>query len=656
MHREALRTVVSMALWGCFSCLAASTVWAAQSTETTRADTMVVTATRVETPVQNAPGSISVIEREAIEESPGRDLVDILSETPGISLAGQGVGGRKTISIRGADNRHTLILVDGRRIAASDAVMGHSNFENSWVPVESIERIEVVRGPLSALYGSEALGGVINIITKAPTQDWHGSVKIGGGVPDDRGGETSNIAFNIAGPLIRNKVGFSLGFDYLHENATPDEDQPRYSEIEGREVISVSPKIFFTPNDAHRFELFANIVDEERDLMSSSRGRDQGSEYELDKYLVGINWSGIIGPTESKVNLYRSQTDKLSIKTYLDTHEKSKAPDKVTNDILDFQTSMQLPANRVTVGGEYRKETVEAESLANAQGEEEVTHKALFVQDEIDLFGGKLLLTPGLRYDDHEYFGSETSPRIYLLYKLTSALNLKAGYGQAFNAPTAKQVSPDYNASTGPHTFIGNPEVDPETSKSYEMGLEYYGDAICAKVFFFNNDIEDMIAYRRVGSTGPGGRFAIYQADNIDKARLRGVETELSAKLPRNLDLTLGYNYLDAEDTQNHEALSGRPEHSVSVKLKHHLPPLGLDSVLRYQYVGNQSFENDAAKMERISGYSLWHLAFTKKLTTHFELQLGIENIGDVRLADKSNLIPYTERGRYFYSNLRGRF
>lgn len=390
--------------------------------------------------------------------------------------------------------------------------------------------------------------------------------------------------------------------------------------------------------------------------MSSSRGRDNSTVYALDKYLAGINWSGTIGPTDSKISLYRSQIDKVSVKTYLDTQEKAKAPDKVTNDILNFQTSVQLPANRVTLGGEYRRETVEADSLASANGEEEVAHKALFVQDEITLFSGRLLLTPGLRYDDHEYFGSEISPRIYLLYKLTSSLNFKAGYGQAFNAPTAKQVSPDYNASTGPHTFLGNPDVEPEASKSYEVGLEYYGDALSAKVFMFHNDIDDMIAYRRVGSTGPGGRFSIYQADNIDKARLRGVETELSASLSQGFDLTFGYNYLDAEDTQNHEALSGRPEHSVSLKLKHHAQTLGLDSTLRYQYVGKQSFENDASTMERVPGYSLWHLAFTKKLTSHFELQLGVENIGDIRLADKSKLIPYEERGRYFYSNLRGRF
>jgi len=144
-------------------------------------DKIVVTSTRTETALQDAPGAITVITAKDIEDQPVRDLVDILAETPGISLSGCSTGGRKTLSIRGAENRHSMILVDSRRIAPSDASMGHSNYENSWVPIESIERIEIIRGPLSSLYGSDALGGVVNIITRPPTQKWHGGATAGGG-------------------------------------------------------------------------------------------------------------------------------------------------------------------------------------------------------------------------------------------------------------------------------------------------------------------------------------------------------------------------------------------------------------------------------------------------------------------------------------------
>lgn len=621
-----------------------------------QSETITVTATRTETALQDAPGAITVITAEEIRERPVRDIVDILADTPGISLLGRGVGGRKTISIRGAENRHTLILVDGRRIAASDAVMGHSNFENSWISLESIERVEVVRGPLSALYGSEALGGVINIITKVPSDKWTGNFKIGGGMPDGDGGESTDFGIAVSGPIIKDKLSISLAVDYLHEKATADEDNPQYSEIEGREILSFSPRLFFTPNKDHRFELFATVVDEERDYLSSSRDIDVSYLYELDKYMVGAAWNGKIGPTQSKINLYRSQIDKLSIKTTLADGSKTESPDIATNDILDAQTSIQLGFNRITLGGEYRKESIEAESLADIGGEEEITHKALFVQNEMTLLNDRLMLTPGLRYDDHEFFGGEVSPRIYALYKVGEQINLKAGYGHAFNAPTAKQISPGYNASSGPHSFIGNPDVDPESSDSYEVGIEYFGSAVTAQAFYFHNEIDDLIAYTRVGSTGPGGRFGIYQAINVDEARIQGVETKVEVKLPYGFDVTATYNYLDAEDTQNNVPLAGRPDHSIGFKVKYSLASLGLSTILRYQYVGEQAFENDDDEMEDVSGYSRWHAAINKSLTSNLDLQLGVENIGDVRLADKSDLIPYEERGRFVYANLRGRF
>lgn len=132
-------------------------------------DRTVVTATRTEVSLKDAPGAISVITADEIKDMPVDDILDIIRETAGVSLIGRGVGGRTVISIRGLESRQTLMMVDGKRIAASDPVFGHSDFEQNWLPIEAIERIEVARGPLSALYGSEAMGGVINIITKATT-------------------------------------------------------------------------------------------------------------------------------------------------------------------------------------------------------------------------------------------------------------------------------------------------------------------------------------------------------------------------------------------------------------------------------------------------------------------------------------------------------
>ncbi|MCD8482052.1 MAG: TonB-dependent receptor plug domain-containing protein [Verrucomicrobia bacterium] len=149
----------------------------------------VVTATMSEQPMRLAPASVSMIGLQELQETTSASLLEVMRETTGLSLVGQGVGGRKVLLLRGMEARHSLILVDGRRISATDAIVGHSDFQYDWVPLSAIERIEVVRGPMSALYGSEAMGGVVNIITRPVPENWGGELSLSVGLREDgRGG------------------------------------------------------------------------------------------------------------------------------------------------------------------------------------------------------------------------------------------------------------------------------------------------------------------------------------------------------------------------------------------------------------------------------------------------------------------------------------
>ena len=271
----------------------------------------------------------------------------------------------------------------------------------------------------------------------------------------------------------------------------------------------------------------------------------------------------------------------------------------------------------------------------------------------MSLFGNRLLLTPGVRWDDHETFGSEVSPRLYVLFKATDNINIKAGYGHAFRAPTVKQVSEGYEASFGPHTFLGNPDVDPETSDAYEAGVEYYGDKVFARAIYFLNEIENLIDNDRIGSTGPGGRFGIFEASNIAEAETSGVETELGITLPKGFEVSASYTYMDAEDTQNDVRLTEKPRHSFSGKLIYNHERLGLGATLRTQFIGDQVLENADDELEEVPDYNLWHFSIRKRFLKHLEIQFGVENITDVRLADESELFQSEERGRFYYTNLR---
>lgn len=624
--------------------------------EDIKTDQVTVTATRSETSLKDAPGAITIITKEDLADMPDGDLLEAIRETAGISLIGRNVGGRKSISIRGMDSRHSLILVDGKRIAASTAVFGHSNFENNWLTSENIERIEIVRGPLSALYGSEAIGGVINIITKPiNTKDWSFGFKTGGGVTDDDGGGNGHVTAYASGPLVADTLGIYLSAGYDRDDDTPSEDNPRVSELEGIEAYSFNTKMAYTPNKDHTLEVAVDLIDEERWRDASRRGTFYESQYEVDKSMYSLSWHGSVGPTRSVVQLYRSIIEKDSIN--LLPRGTTHYPEELTNDVLDAQTTFALgSSNLVTVGTELRQENLESTTIVS--GEDDVFHSALFIQDEIELFG-KLRITLGGRYDDNENFGSEFSPRIYGLYQVSDSVNIKLGYGHAFNAPTIKQASEGYFASFGPHSFRGNPDLGPETSNNYELGAEYVTDMFWAKGFYFHNDIEDMIKNTRVGQPEfpPGGgppRFT-FMAQNIEEVRTQGVETEIGVSLDSGFEITANYTYLDAEDRMNDERLTGKPKHTVNSKIAYTMEQWGLTTALRFQFIGDQVLEGDVGP-EDVPDYSLWHFSARKSLGDMLELQAGVENIGDVRLADKSDLFAYEERGRFFYVGLKGSF
>ena len=164
-----------------------------------RRSSVTVTATS-EQDARTAPASVTVITAEELAEKNATDLLDAVRGAPGITLQGRQVGGRKTLALRGLEGKHTLTLIDGRRISASDDVIGHSDYQYGWLPISAIERVEIIRGPMSALYGSEALGGVINLITKRPKDRWSGSIGVSGatGLSSDAASEGGTRSMRAA--------------------------------------------------------------------------------------------------------------------------------------------------------------------------------------------------------------------------------------------------------------------------------------------------------------------------------------------------------------------------------------------------------------------------------------------------------------------------
>jgi len=625
MHPLALATLLALA----------GAVQAQSAVETTHLPPVTVTATLSEHDARTAPASVTVITNEELAQRNATDLLDAVRAAPGISLDARQVGGRKTITLRGMGGKHVLTLVNGRRVNASDDVIGHSDYQYGWIPMSSIERIEVIRGPMSALYGSEALGGVINIITKQPKDHWTGALGArgyfgGGKHAADEGGLTATVA----GPLTE-RLRLTFNAEYAHRDAVAQREDPRHSEIEGRKPRTLGLDIQWELAAGHTLE--AGITDgEERRFYDSVSGtQPYANRYDLERRQSHIGWKGEMGDWRAQVRAYRSEFSVRNSRTH---GVRPTRPQDLQDDVLDGHLSTRWGGHQVTLGGEWRKEELINAGLEN--GRDDVTHKALFVQDEFALTGN-LLATLGLRTDHHGIFGSEVSPRAYLVWEASPALVLKTGFGHAFKAPTLKQISPSYVASEGPHTFLGNADVEPETSNSFEIGADWHiNNTWSLRATAFHTQVKQLITTRQIDQVGPR---RTYLYDNVDAARIQGLEAGFTWDILPALQWSVDTTLLHTRDKTTGERLSDRPNHRTTSRLAWRSGTW--DAQLGTEYTGNQRSAG-----QRLPAYTLWNASvgtfWPWGSEQRLSLRAGVENLGNLRLAEKSPAFGYAEQGR----------
>ena len=611
----------------------------------------VTTTTKTQVDLRDTPASITVITREELAQRPTRDVMDAVRDSTGITLVGRGVGSRKVFSIRGMESHQSLVLIDGKRINATDNVLGHSDFQYNLIPLEAIERIEIVRGPLSSLYGSEALGGVINIITRAVPEKWRTNINLRTGFAEsDLGGDEQQISFYSAGALTE-KVGLSLSGSWTNLDKTAYANDPRISESEGKEVNSFYGRLSYQPISGHKIELDASQVQEDRDRDVFSTSRQpvlHESGYDLERSQISLSHQGEYGDISSSVKLYYAKFDHKNRTT---NGVRPTLPQTLSDKILDGHISFPMGEQQLfTIGAEYRQEGLKHEGITT--GESSITHKALFIQDEID-FSENLLLTVGGRLDHHELFGSEFSPRVYLVWHQSDKLTFKGGYSHGFKAPSIKQIDPNYQF-TGPFTIFSNTDLNPEVTDNYEISANFNAEKYQLGLTLFYNDIDDLIDIQCIQNCRQLiGSSYIYR--NINRARTKGIETALKFNLADNLSLDLNHTYLKADDRNTGLRLASRSEQTANAKLSWSQPAWGLNVNLRMEYIGNQ-VEYDRGNSIKLPSYHLWHIGLSKQLSSQITLKAGIENIADLHLEQESENFSHSERGRLFYLGLNIEF
>ncbi len=602
--------------------------------ETVLADTVVL-GTAEET-LKQAPG-VSIITSEDIQKRPPvNDVSEIIRTMPGVNLTGNSSSGQRgnnrQIDLRGMGPENTLILIDGKPVNSRAAVRygwrgeRDTRGDSNWVPAEEIERIEVIRGPAAARYGNGAAGGVVNIITRKTTTEWHGQATVYANLPEhSEEGATKRANFSVSGPLSEN-LSMRL-YGNLNKTDADDPDinaghqAPGFQGAlpAGREGVrnkDLSGRLSWKLNSSHTldFDLSYNrqgniyTGDTQNNNANDTTRAMLGKETNhMTKRTYAVTHKGKFDFGTSLSYLQFTKTGNSRLQEGLVGGPEGiflagGSPPLVTNELREttahseFNLPVKALANQMlTVGIEWSEQKLHdpsSNTLGTTYGvipglsssgrspDSSARIFSLFVEDNIELTP-TTLLTPGLRFDNHSQTGTNWSPALNLTQTLTEALALKAGIARAYKAPNLYQSNPNYllysagngcssisNGTTGCY-LQGNDDLGAETSINKELGIEYKTGDLAAGITWFRNDYRDKI---QAGSTAVAvtatGNRSIYQWTNIPKAVVEGIEGSLRLPLHRSVDWITNFTYMiQSKNKTTGDYLSVIPEYTVNSSL-----------------------------------------------------------------------------------------
>jgi outer membrane receptor for ferrienterochelin and colicins len=627
---------------------------AAQQTAPTQ--TVVVTAARHAMLALDAPAAMSVVTREQIEQRGADDVLDAVRGETGVSLQGKSISGRKVISLRGMDSKHTLFLVDGRRIGASDGTVGHSDFQYDWIAVDDIERIELVRGPLSVLYGSEAMGGVINIITRRPGQAWQARARVEGSrATVDRGGDGHRAAASVDGPLAAG-LGLRAGVAVSQRDPLASPVDPKISELEGHDKADAWVGLAWRPAAPHRIDLDLRIGSEDRSAGARERSgkrRYHVTENLIDRRLASLGWEADWGDQGQTTSMLRAYESRLDIENRRTEGVTINPPQTLIDRVLEGQARHEAGAHAWTAGFEARNETLEDPGMPG--GASLAQHRALYLQDEWRLVAGTqpLDLTLGLRHDHHDLFGSEISPRLYLTWKAAPSWTVKGGTSHGFKAPNLKQIVPGARPE-GPNTFLGNPDLTPETSDALELGVAWAEGGRAFQAMVFDQRVHDLIDIILVAPGATPG-LGTYTYRNVSRASFRGLELSAATPLGSGFSAQLGATWLRATDNDG-DPLQRRPRLSLGARLDWAQGPWRAG--LRSDHAAGEWLPatTTGAPDVKAPDLTLFGAFVQRELPRGLRLALRVDNLTHLRPADKAVQYTQAEAPRTWTLSLSGRW
>ncbi len=608
----------------------------------TAVEDVVVTANRSAQPIERVGASVTVLTQAAIEARQTTAVAELLAQTPSVNYSRNGGPGTATsLRIRGAEGHHTVVLIDGVKLNDPSSTQGGFDFGN--LLIGDASRIEVLRGAQSTLWGSQAIGGVVNIVTTEPTEAFQGSLDAEAGARGTTyfrggvGGANERLSWRLAASRYSTD-GYSA--------------YAAGTEKDGYDNTGLSGRLNLKITDAVSVDL--------RSVWSSGRvdldawngdSRDYGKTQELVAY-AGLNFDLLDGRFRNRIGYAHTDTDRRNFNP--DNKIQTLTFDaEGQNRRWEYQGVFAVTeALNATFGVEHEKSEMKSRSLGDwnpnaAYGRGEAELNSVYGQIQWTVLDG-LTLTGGLRYDDHAQYGDNLLGQVAAAWSLNDgATVLRASWGQGFRAPGLYELYSEY----------GNLDLQPEESDSWEIGVEQrLFDRAVVSATYFQRDSDNEIDY---GYCLPGDAHPIcgqpyggyYQ--NIQKAEAKGVELIGRFDVTERLHLNANYTWTDAKNAVGeHEGkrLRRRPEHMGNLAADYDWA-FGLKTGLSVRYVG-ESF-NDLANAVKVDAFTLVDLRASYPIDENLEVYGRIENAFD---EEYQTVLGYGTAGRGVFGGVRVRF
>lgn len=597
---------------------------------TIRKDDIVVTATGVPQSPEDIGQAVTVIDRQTIEQRQTVALSDLLATTPGVTVSRNGgLGALTAVRIRGAEDSQTLTLIDGVRVNDPSSPGGAFDFAN--LLAGSIDRVEVLRGPNSVPWGSQAIGGVVNVTTMQPGYGLQarGNVEYGSFDTVFANGGVSGKSGIIAASL---NAGY-LKTDGISTAASGTEpDGYRQFGATGRVQIALSDNISL---DLRGYYAHSKVDIDGFAFVPPYLPVDD-AEYAKTQELygyAGLNAAFLNGRFKNRVAFTIADINRDNF----DPSFSSTTPSFLArgrSERYQYQGDFQvIDQVRLVTGAEHETTRFNDGTLFKSRGVTSFYGEAIL--SPID----RLTITGGLRYDDDSAFGGHTTWGANAVYTLPTETTIRASYAEGFKAPTLYQLYGPFG--------LGNKDLKPETARSYDIGIEQklIGNTVSASATWFHRDTINQIDY------DPG----TFSYGNIDRARAEGVEVALNMRPSSTLTLSAAYSFIDAKNRARADVnfgndLARRPHQSISASIDWKTP-IGLGIGATVLTVGD-SFD-DAANLNRLDGYTIVGLRADFPIGDKFSIYGRVDNLFD----EKYTVVRgYSTPGRAAYGGIRLKF